>query len=131
MIRAAVFCLALIGLTACQEDETISGYILSETEWALVEMGGAPFAAHATIAFPKAGKITGQAPCNRYFADQTAPYPWFEVGQIGATKMACPDLSAETEFFAGLARVTLSEVSGDTLILSTDDGFEMVFRLQP
>ncbi len=131
MTRATALLLSLIGLAACQGDETISGYALSDAEWMLVDMGGTPFAARATITFPQQGKIVGQAPCNRYVADQTAPYPWFEAGPIGATKMACPDQAAEVDFFAGLMRVTLAEVSGDTLILSTEGGFEMLFRALP
>jgi heat shock protein HslJ len=41
--------------------------------------------------------------------------------------MACPDLAAETTFFATLENMTLSEASGDTLILSNPDGRQMVF----
>ena len=74
------------------------------------------------------GKISGQAPCNRYFATQSTPYPWFEAGPIGATRMACASLSADTVFFTALSDMTLAEVVGDTLILSNDKGREMVFQ---
>jgi heat shock protein HslJ len=61
-----------------------------------------------------------------------APYPWFEAGDIAVTRRACPDLAAETAFFDALADMTLAEVAGDALILSTPDGREMVFtRTQP
>jgi len=52
------------------------------------------------------------------------------ASQIGATKMACPDLAAENLFFAALAEMTLSEVLGDTLLLSNDKGREMVFKAE-
>ena len=114
--------------TACQADETVTAYTDGTTVFALQSIGGLPFRATATIDLSEAGKITGQAPCNRYFADQSAPYPWFSAGPIGSTRMACPDLAAESEFFATLESMTLAEVVGDTLILSNHVKSEMVFQ---
>ena len=58
----------------------------------------------------------------------TTPYPWFGATQVASTKMACPDLAAETKFFEALAAMTLSEVLGGVMILSNDKGREMVFK---
>ena len=122
--------LALIALTllASCKDETISGYAADEAIWRLEAINGAPFSARATLTFPKPGKIAGQAPCNRYFGTQTAPYPWFDVKEIASTKMACPDLKDENAFFTALEKMTLSEASGGTLILSNENGQDMVFK---
>ena len=119
---------AFIFVKASGKDETISGYATPGVTWTLTELGGAPFPARATLTFPEQGQIAGKAPCNSYSATQSAPYPWFEVGPVAATKRACPDLPAEAAFFDALARVTLAEVAGEVLILSTEDGFEMVFQ---
>lgn len=43
------------------------------------------------------------------------------------TKRACSDLDLESRFLAALREMTLSEVSGDILVLSTPAGREMVF----
>ncbi|MEP3345850.1 MAG: META domain-containing protein [Litoreibacter sp.] len=122
--------IALIALTllAYCKDETISGYAEEDVVWQLKTVNDLPFPANATITFPEAGKIAGQAPCNRYFGEQTAPYPWFQATAIGSTKKACPELDAETAYFDALRAMTLSEAVGETLILSTDDGQEMVFK---
>ncbi len=120
--------LVLGTLTACQDDETARAYGAADRIWTLSEINGAPFPATATLTFPETGKIAGDAPCNGYFAAMTAPYPWFEAKQIASTKMACPDLQAESEFFAALAAASISEVSGDTLILSNPDGLSMIFK---
>jgi heat shock protein HslJ len=114
-------------LNACAGDESIAGYVDPSAEYHLVEIDGEAISLWTTIAFPAAGEVVGQAPCNRYFATQTAPYPWFSVDGIGATRMACPDMAAETAFFTALQDMTLSEASGDTLILSNSDGRQMVF----
>jgi len=122
---------AFIFVKAAGKDETISGYATPGVTWTLSELSGTPYPARATLTFPEEGRIAGKAPCNDYSATQNAPYPWFEAGPVAATKRACPDLPAETAFFDALARVTLAEVAGEVLILSTEDGFEMVFRATP
>ena len=118
----------LLALAACNSDETLTAYADGVTVFALETLNGAPFTARATIDISEPGRVTGQAPCNRYFAAQTAPYPWFKLGPVGATKMACPDLNQEGAFLRALSQMTLSEIAGSTLILSNDAGQEMVFQ---
>lgn len=118
---------AFLLLTACA-DETISGYADPSATYRLVELNGAPFTANATISFPEPGQARGQGPCNTWFAAQSAPYPWIDLGSIAATKRACPDLKAEQAFFAALSQASLAEVSGTFLILTQRDGREMVFQ---
>ncbi|WP_416513837.1 META domain-containing protein [Aliiroseovarius sp. YM-037] len=118
-------------LAACYGDETISGYADPEAVWVLAELNGTTFSERATLAFPEEGKIAGEAPCNRYFGEQTAPYPWISIERIGATKRACSAMSEEIAFLNALGQMTLAEVAGGTLILSNEAGGEMVFRRQP
>lgn len=115
-------------LSTCGSDETISGYIDTSAEFALTEIGGVPYTARATIAFPEQGLARGTGPCNAWSATQTAPYPWLALGAIAATRRACPELAQETEYFAALAEMTLIEALGDVVLLSDDTGKEMVFR---
>ncbi|TMM52987.1 META domain-containing protein [Sulfitobacter sabulilitoris] len=118
--------LSILGFLGCA-DETVTAYGAADKTWRLTELSGQPFSANATLTFPARGKIAGSAPCNRYTADMTVPYPWFETGPIAATRRACPDLDAESLYFDTLRAMTLSEVLGDTLILSTPGGAHMVF----
>lgn len=115
-------------LSACREDETLRAYGGGERTWTLKLLNDAPFPASATLTFPEEGKIAGMGPCNRYFSAMTVPYPWFDAGPIGSTRMACPDLEAETAFLQALEAATLSEVLGDVMILSNTEGLEMVFN---
>lgn len=109
-------------------DETVRGYGAGDITWQLIEMEGAPFPAPATLRFPRRGQIAGNGPCNSYRATMNVPYPWFGIGPIAATRRACPDLATELNYFDALQRTTLSEVFGDTLILSDDDGPLLVFK---
>lgn len=127
-IRPAALALGALAFLPSCKDETLTGYVQGANAFALEEVNGQPFPARATIDLSQEGRISGQAPCNSYFAAQTAPYPWFEVTAIGASKRACPDLAAEGAFFKALSSMTLSEISGPVLILTNEAGGKMVFR---
>lgn len=118
----------LAGLSACAADETIARFVDPNAEFHLIELDGRAFDATATIQFSAAGEVVGQTPCNRYFAQQSLPYPWIKIDGIGATRMACPDLPLETAFLLALGKMTLAEAVGTTLILSNDAGRKMVFE---
>ncbi|MDW3224588.1 MAG: META domain-containing protein [Paracoccaceae bacterium] len=124
----SVALIAIFGLIGCQKDETVKAYGAADKVWRLVELDDAPVTYSATLTFPETGQIAGKAPCNSYTGSMTVPYPWFEAGPLAATRMACPDLEAETTFFAALSAMSLSEVLGDTLLLSNDAGRTMVFK---
>ncbi len=127
MIRAAPLVLVAF-ISACQGDETVAGYGAAGKIWHLTELNGAPFTAAATLQFPETGKIVVEGPCNRFSTAMTVPYPWFELGPIQSTKMACPDLDAEIAFFDALSSMSQSEVLGNVMILRTETEEEMVFK---
>ncbi|MGR3793411.1 META domain-containing protein [Vannielia sp. SX4] len=121
--------LALPPMVAACADETLTGY--AEGTYQLEEIDGVAFQWGATLELGEEGRISGRAPCNGYSAEQTAPYPWFKPGPIMATKMACLHMNGEAEFFEALGAMTLAEANGPVLILSNEDGREMVFRREP
>lgn len=114
-------------LSACRRDETVTAYGAAGKTWQLVELDGETVSYTATLRFPEPGQIAGRAPCNSFSGAMTVPYPWFEASDVVATRAACPELPGETAYLTALSEMTLSEVLGDTLILSTPDGRKMVF----
>lgn len=127
MLRLA--CLpALLIATACVGDETLSAYGAADKVWQLQSIDGAEFSASASLTFPEPGVIAGRAPCNSFRGRQSAPYPWFAAEALAATRAACPELEAEADFLQALGEMTLAEVTGDVLILSNDQGREMLFN---
>ena len=121
---------AILLQSACSPDETISGYADPSATYRLTTLNGVAFTDRATIQFPEAGKIIGSGPCNSYQTTQTMPYPWFEIGPIASTRMACPASSAETTFFQTLAAMSFAEAAGQVLLLTNSDGMEMVFQAE-
>lgn len=120
--------LPVLALLQCDRDESVAAYGASDRTWALQEIDGQPYTASALLTFPAEGEIAGHAPCNSYNGTLNAPYPWFEITDLTATRAACAGLEAEGYFFAALMAMTQSEVSGDVLILRNEDGHEMVFK---
>ncbi|MEX0318515.1 MAG: META domain-containing protein [Ruegeria sp.] len=120
--------LPLMALFQCGGDETVAAYGAADRVWTLQEIDGRPLGANVTLTLPEPGQIAGKAPCNSYSGTLDAPYPWFEVKDLIATRAACPELEAEGTYFAALMVMTQSEVSGDILVLRNEAGNEMVFK---
>jgi len=118
----------LFALAACGPDETVSAYGQGD-DYVLQEMNGAVVSVPITLNISDTGQISGQAPCNRYSADQSAPYPWFALGPIISTRAACPDLALEHAYLGLLARMSIVEVSGPVMILSNDADETLVFQV--
>jgi heat shock protein HslJ len=88
-------------------------------EWRLLALdGAAPGAVEVTIDLSVAGRVAGQAPCNRYSGAYAGTLPDFRPGAVAATRMACDHLALENTFFAVLGKVTEARVEGDRLILT-------------
>jgi heat shock protein HslJ len=101
------------------EPEVPAGtWLLPGTEWRLVELDGAPFPARATATLTEDGRVTGQAPCNRFTATWTGRWPELAFAPAASTRMACPELEAETAFFAALGRIDRAALGPDGLTLT-------------
>jgi heat shock protein HslJ len=99
-------------------------------DWVLTHVDGAAVSYSARLNLSQAGQVTGQAPCNSYFADVTLDGAAFTLGPIGATKMACPQMGDEADFLVALGGVQTIELSADRLVLR-GAGTELVFVPEP
>lgn len=137
MIRTACAAAALALLAACApaapdaEPEgaavTEGNWLLPGTDWRLVEMNGAPAGGGVTATLTEDGRVTGQAPCNRFTAPYSGRWPDLTFAPAAATRMACPELAAETAFFAALGAVTHAAIGDDGLTLTGPGGVALRF----
>lgn len=107
-------------LTACVETGTAG------TEWVLQTVDNVQVDYSAILSLADPGRVTGQAPCNRYFADLKRDGDTFQLGLIGATRMACLQIKGEAAFFQLLQSVDHGVESLDNLTLS-GGGHVLVF----
>jgi heat shock protein HslJ len=74
----------------------------------------------------KSNRISGNAACNNYNGqlERTA------VGKLISTKKACPPplMDMETKYLQLLEKVTATKIEGDRLVMTTDDGQQLVFK---
>ncbi|MHC9235852.1 META domain-containing protein [Pseudooceanicola sp. 502str34] len=94
--------------------------------WHLETLNGAPFTSRATLVLDEA-RFSGRAPCNSYFGGWSGTYPAFSSTQIGATRMACPDLAEEDAFLKALGAANQARMDDGRLILTGPDDHELVF----
>lgn len=80
-------------------------WLLPGTSWRLAELGGAPYSARVTATLNPDGTVTGEGPCNSFRAPYSGRWPNLAFAPIATTRRACPDLAAESAFFAALEQV--------------------------
>lgn len=121
----SVSVLLLSSCCACRKGSPVIGN-LEQDSWKLIEYAGKPISASGIVlTFNAAEKmINGTAPCNNFFAS----YSLFkeqnniEIGPVGATRMACPDMDLEMKFTADLNHVVRLKIEGSNLLMLNAEG---------
>jgi heat shock protein HslJ len=99
-------------------------------DWQLLAIDGSLTSASASLRIEADGAMSGKAPCNRWFTTNAATLPDLRFDGIGATRMACDQLTEEQAFFDTLSVMTYVQADGgSTLILTGPDGRSMEFVL--
>lgn len=124
-MRLPLFFCAALSLTACVTP-ALSGDEIAGVDWHLVGLEGQEVDWTASLRLD-GDKISGKAPCNRWFGTNAAALPAIAIEGIGATKMACPDLAAESAYFEALQAMQRAELDQDHLFLIGPEGRIMEF----
>lgn len=124
----------LAGAVACgRQDLPLEG-----TTWKLASMPGIPAEAIAreadsfTLEFNAADTMVfGRTNCNRFFGGYEVDGRDLDLGDLGMTRMACPEMEYEDVFVRMLDEVERYEIRGDELILYDDLKQLATFRPAP
>ena len=112
-------------------DVSIAVPALVGTAWRLEDLAGAGVidGAEATLEFPEAGRVAGQATCNRYFGYFETAGPSLTIARLGATKKLCPPalMDQETRFLRALEGAERFAIEGRTLLVNAK-GFDKPLR---
>jgi uncharacterized lipoprotein YbaY/heat shock protein HslJ/uncharacterized lipoprotein NlpE involved in copper resistance len=101
---------------------------LEGTTWALTMLGDrAPVIANEklrpTMALDAAaGRVSGSGGCNQYFGTYALTGNGLRFAKLGATMMACPDMTLESAFHDALARVVSWRIEETHLELADEAG---------
>ncbi|MEL6318641.1 MAG: META domain-containing protein, partial [Pseudomonadota bacterium] len=87
--------------------------------WRLADPAPPAGAETTTLAFADGGRVAGQAPCNRYFAEARRLNGRIRVLGLGATRKLCPPeiMAAERAYFDALRAARRIRRSGAGLAL--------------
>ena len=117
--------LAALLLAACVSP-AMSEAEIEGVDWHLVGLEGQAVGWTASLRFDGAS-VTGKAPCNGFGGVNAAKLPGISLGPLRATRMACPDLAAETAFFDALQAMQRAELDQGHLYLIGAEGRIMEF----
>ncbi|MES2774153.1 MAG: META domain-containing protein [Bacteroidota bacterium] len=73
-------------------------------------------------------KVSGKASCNSFFGNYTVTGFELNLGALGSTMMACPEMEKERIMMKALETVNMWEVKGNKLLLKNAD--TVVFELE-
>ena len=96
---------------------------LSKNNWKVVSiMGETNFESTPTMSFnTDESKVSGNAGCNRFFGTIQVSDTSITFGPLAATKMLCPDMSTEDQFFKTIDKIRKFRFQDDFLLLLSDN----------
>ena len=111
IVKIGLFlCYVLLGgISSCHS--TMDKVKLDEVKWELETLNGKEVKLSGSdnvifIEFDSSEKrVSGRATCNRFFGNYEIDGEKIDFSPMGATRMSCPDLNKETEFFKMLDTV--------------------------
>lgn len=123
-------CLTLIGV-GCNSSKNIAK--LNDVKWDLKVLNGKDIKltdsnSEIYIQFNEAEKrVSGRGGCNRFFGNYEMDGDKLKFSPMGATRMACPDLQTENEFFQMLDTVDTYSIKDGLLSLKSKGNVVSVF----
>lgn len=129
-------CAAVLLLTGCCECRSYQKRTrrpLVGTEWKLVQLDGRTVegeeADSFTLLFSETGDVSGKGACNRLMGNyKSGDDRSLKIGMLGATRMMCPDIDREAQYFEALEGVTHYDMDGPMLMLLNEGNLVAVFR---
>ncbi len=129
LLSAALLLLITVGCCNRKATKSVS---LEGTKWQVVQLQGEPVqpvAEKFVLNFNDDETISGEGSCNKFFAsykyDNTLS---LSFTNMGSTRMACPDMQSEAQFFTALDSTNAFEIEGRKLMLM--DGDKVLVILQ-
>lgn len=113
--------MAVVALSSCASTKNAASTSALNGEWDIIEINGASLVPVPGQTFPyigfdaTSGKVYGNSGCNRLMGtfDTSSKPGKLELGQVGSTRMMCPDMVNEKNVLAALAQVRKFKVLDD------------------
>lgn len=106
------------------------------TEWQLIQLGGKSISPqegrYNLTLLSEESRVTGIGACNRLMGTfKEGEKRALKIGPLGSTRMACPGMDMEQEYFQALEATTHYDMDGPTLLLLSNGELKAVFQVKP
>lgn len=116
---------AIIALSSCGSSRQVPAVTSIDGEWNIIEMNGEAVVPASGQEFPyigfnaESGRLYGHTGCNRLNGsfDRHAKPGMLTLGNVGSTRMMCPDMSLEQRILTTLEQVKKYRMAGDDIAL--------------
>lgn len=129
---------AALAMYSCRSSKEVAPLSSMNGEWNIVEINGAAVAPSKDQQPPfigfdtTTGKIYGNSGCNRMMGsfDVNAKAGTLNLGQMGSTRMMCPDMTTEQNVLSALAQVKSYKKMGKAAMALCNDANRPVLVLE-
>lgn len=128
-----LLCMTLVGVGGCNSSKNMAK--LNDVKWVLETLNGEKVKLtdpnnEMFIRFDEAEKrVNGRAACNRFFGNYEMDGNKLKFSPMGATRMACPDLAVENEFFKMLDQVDSFKIKDHLLSFESKGTVVATFKM--
>lgn len=141
MLCATLMGIVMVGYACCGKKVGAQSVVAQEAvagksidgEWLAVRLRGnaVPKQVQMDLVINQSDrKISGRSACNRYFGQiEELSEGKIQLGSIGSTRMACPELQYEAAFFEALRSVRGYRLADERVLLLTDEAGAVVLEL--
>lgn len=132
----ALLIVTLSACCGCGRQKNASAVPLTGTEWKLVELDGKritpptdrPEAYTLTLDTAET-RVYGMGACNRFFGNYTlSDTHRIKFGALGSTRMACPGMEVENQYFRMFDRADSYTIDSDMLMLQNNGNVIAIFQ---
>lgn len=126
----------LMGMSSCASTKNVATLSSLGGEWNIIEINGSAVVPAPNQEFPfigfdtKTGKVYGNSGCNRMMGsfDVNAKPGTIDLGALGSTRMACPDMEVESRVLKALnSAQSFGKLSGGGMgVYDANDNLVMV-----
>ncbi len=123
LAAVAVLSLLFISCGTTKSASSTTSVDLSGTAWRLEQAVDVEDKQSFTLSFGEDGRLSGRGSCNlissQYSLDGSGG---LEIGEMGTTRMICPDMQGEAAYFEALKSAKSYSVVDGKLLLYDDSG---------
>lgn len=128
-MKLLISILTLFALLTCDNNQERN---LISSNWEVIEVGGiTEFEKSPNMRIDvENNRVNGYAGCNQFFGDLSIETNKISFGNVGSTRMMCPDMTLEDAFFAAIGKISTYKFDDEHLVFLSENN-DALMTLKP